>query len=138
MKSAEKASLFAEGVPVEPVATPEWESMPKLHVRKLGGVAMNVVQQLIERFEREHADRAVAENGRMTDVEFVYKLFVVFVCDAQGESIFTDDDLPKVMELMFVPVNRCVDAGLAFNHMTEEAAKDLRGKSKGVRRGKHG
>ncbi len=132
-----KDAMFDSPVPVLEVLTPEWSKHPKSYVRLLGGAELSSTQQLIEKFSRE-AENKPATNGRMNDMEFLYRLFMALVSDKDGKPLFRDSDLSDAMRLLFKPVNRCMEAGLAFNGMTEEAAKDLRGKSKGVRRGKRG
>lgn len=130
-----KEDLFAAPILVEKVSTPEWPKLRHVHVRKVDGVLLTLAQQLIERYERE---RKAEQNGQMTDAQFMYKLFIIFVCDEKGAPLFIDADMPRVLKLLFEPVDRCVNAALDFNHMTEEAAKNMREKSKGVRPGKRG
>lgn len=137
MGSAYKDRMFDSPTPVLEVLTPEWSECRKSYVRLLGGAELSAAQQLAEKFSRE-AESKPSNNGRMTDIEFAYRLFIVFVSDKDGASVFRESDLADVMKLFFKPVNRCMLAGLAFNGMTEEAAKDLRGKSTGVRRAKRG
>lgn len=133
-----KEKMLAAPIPVQEIKTPEWSELQLVHVRKLDGVLLALTQQLIERYERQRAETKVESNGQMTDTDFIYELFIVFVCDAKGAPIFETSEKPSVMKLLFAPVERCVNAGLAFNHMTEEAAKDLRGKSKAAHPGKRG
>ncbi len=133
-----KEKLYAAAIPTEKVSTPEWRGLKHVHVRKLDGVLLTLAQQLIERYERDRADRKAELNGQMTDAQFMYRLFIIFVCDDNGAPVFVDADLGKVMKLVFVAVERCVNAGLEFNHMTEEAATKMRGKSKPAPRGKRG
>lgn len=133
-----KDKLYAAAIPTHKVLTPEWPTIEHVHVRKLDGVLLTLAQQLIERYEREHAAGKDEQNGRMTDAQFMYRLFIIFVCDEKGDPVFVDADLDQVMKLVFVGVERCVNAGLEFNHMTEEAATKMRGKSKAAPRAKRG
>ena len=133
-----KDAMLAAPIPVQKIETPEWPDLKHVHVRKLDGVLLAITQQLIERYERERAQRTIEANGQMSDTQFIYELFIIFVCDENGDAVFSASDKASIMNLLFAPVERCVNAGLEFNHMTEEAAKEVRGKSKGVRRGKPG
>ena len=133
-----KDRFFASPIQVEKVSTPEWSELNHVHVRKLDGVLLQLTQQLIETYDRDRKESNAEQNGRMTDAQLIYKLFIVFVCDDTGASVFDDADMPKVLKLAFGPVERCVNAGLDFNHMTEEAATKMRGKSKAAHPRKRG
>lgn len=138
MSGAAKTAMFESPIPIREIATPEWSKRPKSYVRLLCGVELSAAQQLVEEFSQQSGEAKAHTNGRMTDMEFLYRLFIAFVSDEHGAALFRSDELTDVMKLLFKPVNRCMEAGLAFNGMTEEAASDLRGKSKEVRRTRHG
>lgn len=104
------------------VETPEWKEGGHVFVRILSGPQTELVQQLL-------AKRAKAEeessNGAVNDMQHMSELCCIFVCDEAGAKVLEAEQAGALFQKAFVPIQRCVEEGLAFNHMTEESQKDL-------------
>lgn len=136
---ADKDDILQCGIVVQQVAIEEWPT--EVYVRKLNGRQVEKAMNLIEAQEKLTQPSATDEqsNGRMSMARMAGELFVLFVCNVAGAPLFSSDDVDRILdECDFAPVQRCVEAGLEFNFMTEASYGKLRKNSKAARRASPG
>lgn len=115
------------------VETPEWED--GVYVAKLSGDQMQRVQDLLALHGKAGDPKA---NGHMGDVRIIVELAVVFMCNAGGATVLAAEDVPRLLDEEFDVLSRVVDAGFAFNNMTDESMERVRKNSPATSGGKHG
>lgn len=120
------------------IATPEWRDNGHVFIRKLSGVQVGVVQELIARHSHDAKDASAKDNGSMTDTRLLAELCIVLVCDADAEPLLEAKDVTALLEGPYAPIERCVMAGLDFNHLTEDSADSARENLKKTPGGAHG
>lgn len=115
------------------VETPEWED--GVYVAKLTGDQMQRVQDVLALHGKPGDPKA---NGHMGDVRIIVELSVVFMCNEDGASVLTAEDVPRLMDEEFDVLSRVVDAGFAFNNMNEESMERVQKNLPATNGGKHG
>ncbi|NIO43790.1 MAG: hypothetical protein GTO41_28710 [Burkholderiales bacterium] len=135
-----KDAILNKVCTVQKVENPEWPEA-EVWVRKLNGRQVERALSLIEgRAQASNSTQGKAEsNGKVSDARLTAELFILLTCDVTGTPLFGADDVDVVLDQCeFAPVQRCVEAGLEFNYMTEESYRKLRGNSKRAPRAARG
>ena len=117
-----KEEILGSPLKVLKVPTPEWKEGEHVFVRILSGPQTELVNEMLAeraRIEKESPDDAVGELQHMA------KMCCIFVCDEAGNKVLEVDEAEALFQKAFVPIQRCVFEGLAFNHMTEDTRKQL-------------
>lgn len=117
-----KKRILDSKLKLRKVETPEWEDGEHVFVRILSGPQTEQVQSLLH--ERDKVEKA-SPNGAASDMRHMANLCCIFVCDEAGRPVLDPKDASALFDRAFAPIQRCVDEGLAFNHMTEESRKEL-------------
>lgn len=66
-----------------------------------------------------------AAKGTVQDVSA--RLLVFAICDAEGKTLFTEDDVPSLSALSGAALNRLWDAALKLNRIGEKDVEDIAG-----------
>jgi hypothetical protein len=100
---------------IEPVPMPEWGGT--VYVRELSAAERDAfeAQQII-------AKRAV-EGSELHD--FRAKIIVLSACDADGNRMFDDSEIPAVSKLPVKELQRLFDAGLRVGAISESEAEAI-------------
>lgn len=110
--SLTKAEILRTALKVEEVQTPEWGGA--VYVRELPG---NELQALMDQPKGE------------SDIAYTYRIAMSCICDENGHRVFEDCDHEELMAKGIAPLQRCIEAALDLNGMTEESQKALAGNS---------
>ena len=96
---------------VHKVYVPDWalDGADHVYVRQLSAAEAQCIAALGE------GDTPLAE-------QFVTPC-LLGVCDADGVRLFSDEDRDKVADLEFAALQRCVEALMDLNELTEEGSK---------------
>jgi len=120
---------------VEKVETPGWGEGAFVYVVKLSGTLLDRVQELTEKHNEEGDPKT---NGKRSDIRFLGEMCVALTSDADGKPWLTSDDVPTLLDQDWVTLEQCVEAGLAFNNMTDDSMDEVKEKLKKNQRDKHG
>ncbi len=113
--SLTKAEILGSALQVREVETPEWGG--SVFVRELPG---NELQALMDRPKGE------------SDIAYTYRIATSCICDDGGNRLFEDGEHKSLMAKGIAPLQRCIEAALDLNGMTEESQKVLAGNSEPI------
>ena len=97
---------------IEPIDLPEWNG--KAFVRVMSGT------------DRDRLERAIDQKTASRAMIAAYTL-----CDAKGNRLFTDNDLPALAQKSSVALDRVVDVALRLSRIGPEQEKALAGNLNG-------
>lgn len=102
--------LSADSQPrVLPVRVPEWGGT--IYVRTLSGA------------ERDAFENSLTGPRKLTN--FRGRLAVLFLCDPNGKSLFTEADVEALAQKSAMALDRVMTAGLNFNAMSQAEVDQL-------------
>ena len=118
-----KLVLDAEDIKIIPVPTPEWPKVDgHIHVRTLSGTQreryIESIRQTIGTGKKATTKVLIAESGA--------KLAVQTMCNAQGELLFTKDDVTALGNKSALALIRVVDASAKINGLSDEAEEEAK------------
>ncbi len=98
------------------VPVPEWK-VGNVWVRSLYG---NEADRIVKLLEQDQA----STNGRVQR-DALAGVVVLCLCDSTGQPVFTEQDIPLLMERRFGVLRRIFDAALAVNGISETGQEDI-------------
>lgn len=130
-----KQKLRAVQRKTKKVLTPGWGEDEFVYVIKLNGTQIERVQELIAKHGKQDDAQS---NGHVSDMRLLAELCAVVTCNEDGSPWLEPKDVDDLLEGPWEPVEQCVEAGLAFNNLTDESMDKVRDNLKKNQDGKHG
>lgn len=99
-------------LPNRKIPMPEWGKGKYVYVFGMTAAQQKRVSKIADSIEG------------LDEVEIVIAWFIFCACDEKGNPIFKDTDRKKLLNDLFLPMNRCVVAFMDLNGIGDDAAKN--------------
>lgn len=114
--SLTKEEILGVPLKMQEVNTPEWGG--SVYIRELPGTELAA---LMDRPDEE------------SDIAYTYRIATSCICDEDGQRLFEDGEHKALMAKGIAPLQRCIEAALDLNGMTDDSQEALAGNSEAIR-----